>query len=168
MYIKGDGNTPPASPEEIIALHKRKFGVDNETTGTRYDEKQWTEYIKLCREYREDSSAPSMKDLQNEEIVTKDGFAKSGFIMFEDGYDGDDSLICCRLWKSKQKTGTVLDHDRFKGSLAKVFQESISFIERNTRTGWRKTSTGGREEVRAFLADGGATASYYYGPLSAQ
>ena len=150
VYIKGDGNTPPASPEEIIALHKRKFGVDNETTETRYDEKQWTEYIKLCREYKEDSSSPSIKDLQNEEIVTKDGFAKSGFIMFEDSYDGEDSLICCRLWKGKQKTGTVLDHDRFKGSLAKVFQETISFIERNTRTGWKKTSTGGREEVRAY------------------
>ena len=150
VYIKGDGNTPPASPEEIIALHKRKFGVDNETTEIRYDEKRWTEYIKLCREYREDSSVPSLKELQNEEIVTKDGFAKSGFIMFEDGYDGDDSLICCRLWKGKQKTGTVLDHDRFKGSLAKVFQESIRFIERNTKTGWKKTSTGGREEVRAY------------------
>ena len=150
VYIKGDGNTPPASPEEIIALHKRKFGVDNETTVTRYDETQWTEYIKLCREYREDSSSPSIKDLQNEEVVTKDGFAKSGLIMFEDSYDGDDSLICCRLWKGKQKTGTVLDHDRFKGSLAKVFQETISFIERNTRTGWKKTSTGGREEVRAY------------------
>lgn len=150
VYIKGDGNTPPASPEEIISLYKRKFGVDNETTETAYDEKQWTEYIRLCREYREDSSAPSIKDLQNEEIVTKDGFAKSGFIMFEDSYDGDDSLICCRLWKEKQKTGTVLDQNRFKGSLAKVFRESISFIERNTRTGWRKTSTGGREEVRAY------------------
>ena len=150
VYIKGDGNTPPASPEEIIALHKRKFGVDNETTETEYDEKQWTEYINLCREYREDSSVPSLKELQNEEIVTKDGYAKSGFIMFEDSYDGDDSLICCRLWKGKQKTGTVLDHDKFKGSLAKVFRDAISFIERNTKTGWQKTKAGGREEVRAY------------------
>ena len=30
VYVKGDGNTPPASPKEIIALYKRKFGVDNE------------------------------------------------------------------------------------------------------------------------------------------
>ena len=150
VYIKGDGNTPPASPEEIIALHKRKFGVDNETTETVYAEKNWSEYINLCREYREDSSAPTLKDLQNEEIVTKDGFVKSGFIMFEDSYDGDDSLICARLWKGKQKTGTVLDHDRYKGSLAKVFQESINFIERNTKTGWKKTSNGGRKEVRAY------------------
>ena len=32
VYIKGDGNTTPATPEEIISLSKRKFGVDNETT----------------------------------------------------------------------------------------------------------------------------------------
>ena len=31
VYIKGDGNTPPATPEEIITLHKRKFGIDNES-----------------------------------------------------------------------------------------------------------------------------------------
>ena len=56
---------------QSIALHKRKFGVDNETTEIKYDEKKWTEYIKVCREYREDSSAPTLKDLQNEEIVSK-------------------------------------------------------------------------------------------------
>ena len=71
VYIKGDGNTPPASPEEIIALHKRKFGLDNETTETVYAEKKWSEYINLCREYREDSSAPTIKDLQNEEKTLK-------------------------------------------------------------------------------------------------
>lgn len=150
VYIKGDGNTPPATPEEIIALHKRKYGVDNETTETRYDENEWTEYISLCKEYREDSSIPTLKDLQNEEIVSKDGYAKSGFMMFRDSYDGEDSLICCRLWKGKQKTVTVLDHGRYKGSLAKVFQEAFYFIERNTKTGWRKTEMGGREEIRAY------------------
>lgn len=150
VYIKGDGNTPPATPEEIIALHKRKYGVDNETTETMYDEKEWTEYISLCKEYREDSSIPTLKDLQNEEIVSKEGYAKSGFMMFRDSYDGEDSLICCRLWKGKQKTVTVLDHGRFKGSLAKVFQETFHFIERNTKTGWRKTEIGGREEIRAY------------------
>lgn len=150
VYIKGDGYTPPATPEEIIALHKRKYGVDNETSEIIYDEKKWTEYTSLCREYREDSSTPTLKDLQNEEIVSKDGFAKSGFIMFCDDYAGEDSLICCRLWKGKQKTVTVLDSERFKGSLARVFQEAFAFIERNTKTGWRKTENGGREEIRSY------------------
>ena len=30
VYIKGDGNATPATPEEIIALPKRKYGVDDE------------------------------------------------------------------------------------------------------------------------------------------
>lgn len=150
VYIKGDGNTPPATPEEIITLHKRKFGIDNETSEIRYDENKWTEYIAMCHEYRDDSSSPSLKDLQNEEIVSKDGYAKSGFLMFCDEYERDDSLVCCRLWDGKQKTGTVLDHDRFKGSLAKVFQDTFHFIERNTRTGWKKTQHGGRVELRSY------------------
>ncbi|MDO4285776.1 MAG: ATP-binding protein [Eubacteriales bacterium] len=150
VYIKGDGNSTPASPEDIISLSKRKFGVDNETSEIPYEEDRWREYLELCRKYREKSSIPTIKDLQNEEIVSKEGYAKSGFIMFSDAYDGDDSLICCRLWKGKDKTGTVLDSGRYKGSLAKVFQNVLNFIERNTRTGWRKTESGGREEVRAY------------------
>ena len=150
VFTKGDGYALPATPEEIIALARRKYGVDNETTDTRYDEAKWTEYIDLCKEYRDDSKAPTLKELQNEEIVSEDGYAKSGLIMFEDGYEGEDSLICCRLWRGKKKTGTVLDSDRFKGSLANVFRNTLKFIERNTKTGWKKTENGGRESIRAY------------------
>ena len=150
VYIKGDGNSTPATPEDIISLSKRKYGVDNETSEILYEENGWKEYLDLCREYRKASTVPTIKELQNEEIISKDGYAKSGFIMFGDNYTGDDSLICCRLWKGKDKTGTVLDSGRYKGSLAKVFQNALNFIERNTKTGWRKTEDGGREEVRAY------------------
>ena len=150
VYIKGDGNTAPATPEEIISLSKRKFGVDNETTDVQYNEKEWTEFLSLCKEYREDLSVPTMKELQNEEIITADGYVKSGFIMFSDAYERDDTLVCCRLWNSEKKNGTVLDSERFKGSLVKVFRDSLSFIERNTKSGWRKTGKGGREEVRSY------------------
>ena len=34
-----------------------------------------------------------MKELQNEEIVSKDGYAKSGFIMFSDNYNEDGRLL---------------------------------------------------------------------------
>ena len=150
VYTKGDGYTAAATPEEIIALHKRKHGIDNETTDIKYDESSWKEYVKLCCDYRSDRSAPTIKELQNEEIVSKDGFVKSGFNMFSDEYEGDDSLICCRLWKDKQKTGVVLDQGRYRGSLARVFQDALSFTERNTKTGWEKVETGGRSEIRAY------------------
>ena len=70
--------------------------------------------------------------------------------MFSDEYERDDTLVCCRLWTGKQKTGAVLDHDRFKGSLAKAFHDAFHFIERNTKTGWEKTQHGGRVELRAY------------------
>ena len=115
-----------------------------------YDEKLWTSYIDLCKEFRSDKSSPTLKDLQNEEIVSKDGFAKTGLLMFKDDYNEDDSLICCRLWKGNNKTGTVLDSEKFKGPLSTAFRHTLSFIERNTKTGWNKTSNGGREEVRSY------------------
>ncbi len=150
VYIKGDGYSAPATPEEIISLSKRKYGVDNETTDIRYDEKQWSAYMDLCREFRNDSSAPDLKELQNEEIVSGDGFAKSGLLMFKDDYDGDDTLVCCRLWEGRNKVGTVLDSARFKGPLPAVIRNALAFMERNTKTGWRKTQSGGREEIRAY------------------
>lgn len=150
VYIKGDGNATPATPEEIISLHRRKFGVDKETTDTSYSEGEWMQYLSLCQKYRADGSKPGIKELQNEEIVTKDGLVKSGFIMFRDDYDGDDTLICARLWKGNDKTGDVLDAGRFKGSIAKIYEETLKFIERNTKSGWRKKMDGGREEIRAY------------------
>ena len=37
-----------------------------------YTDNQWSEYLNLCKEYRQDKSVPTMKELQNEEIVSKD------------------------------------------------------------------------------------------------
>src|SRR5574344_258892 len=150
VYIRGDGNSTPATPEDIISLSKRKFGVDNETTDIVYLEDNWSDYIELCKEFRSDKSAPTVKELQNEEIISKDGFAKSGLMMFRDDYSGDDSLICCRLWRGKDKTGTLLDSEKIKGPLSKGLKLALQFIERNTKTGWKKTSDGGREEIRSY------------------
>ena len=150
VYVKGDGNSTAATPEEIIALSKRKFGVDNDTSEVVYKEDDWSEYIDLCKTYRSDKSAPSVKQLQNEEIVSKDGFAKSGLLMFKDDYAGDDSLICCRLWKGKNKTGEVLDSEKIKGPLSRCLKFALNFIERNTKTGWKKNQEGGRNEIRSY------------------
>ena len=150
VYVKGNGNTIPATPEDIISLSGRKQGIDNETSELLYSEEKWSDYLNLCRSFRNDESIPDIKELQNEEIVSKDGFAKTGFIMFMDDYDGDDTLISCRLWKGKNKSGSVLDSMRMKGSLSRVFFEAIKFIDRNTKIGWQKTESGGRKELRSY------------------
>ena len=150
VYVKGDGNSTPATPEEIISLSKRKFGVDNETTEIFYSEVDWSDYINLCKEFRSDNSAPTIKEFQNEEIISKDGYVKSGFIMFRNDYNEDDSLVCCRLWRGCDKTGVVLDSEKLKGPLTTVLRRTLNFIERNTKVGWKKTDAGGREEIRSY------------------
>lgn len=153
VFIRYDGNTIPASPEDIISLSKKKLGIDNEKTNIKYNEKNWSLYLDLCKDNRENNTIPKLKELQSMEVVTADGYAKSGFLMFENSYKSDDSLICCRLWQGKNKLGTVLDKARYKGPLSEVYYSTMAFIERNTKKGWRKTSDGRREELRAYPLD---------------
>ncbi len=135
------------SADSIVRYREGDF---NETTDILYSEDNWSDFIDLCKEFRSDKSAPTVKELQNEEIISKDGYAKSGLMMFRDDYSGDDSLICCRLWRGNDKTGTVLDSEKIKGPLSKGLKLALLFIERNTKTGWKKTPDGGREEIRSY------------------
>lgn len=150
VYVKGDANSTPATPEEIIALHKRKSGIDNELTNIKYDPKEWSQYIALCKEFRANGSEPTIKELQNEDVVSSDGYVKSGFLMFKDDYNEDDTLVSCRLWTGVNKAGSVVDTLRERGSIAKCFKDALIFIERNSRIGWKKTNNGGRKEIRSY------------------
>lgn len=150
VYIKGDGSSVPATPRDIVSLSKRKYGVDDFLTDEKYDPAKWSDYESLCLEFRVDGDRPDIKELQNEDIVSANGLVKSGFLMFKDGYDSDDSLTCLRLWRGKDKAGVVLDSKRVKGPLGYCLRESIAFIERNTKIGWEKKEYGGREEIRSY------------------
>lgn len=150
VYVKGDGNTTPATPEDIISLSGRKYGVDNHYTDVDFDSNKWTGFNQLCENYRSDGSVPSLKEMQNEEVVSIEGKASYGLLMFKDDYDEDLSLICCRLWSGNNKTSNVLDSLRCKGSLAESFQRVLAFIERNTKVGWIKTESGGRKKTFSY------------------
>ena len=60
VFIKANGNATPATPEEIISLSKRKYGVDNETSEVAYTDNQWSVYLNLCKEYWQDISATTL------------------------------------------------------------------------------------------------------------
>lgn len=64
VYVKGDGNSTPATPEEIISLSGRKYGIDNHFTDVSFDDGAWTKYFQLCKTYRSDSTVPTYKELQ--------------------------------------------------------------------------------------------------------
>lgn len=52
--------------------------------------------------------------------------------------------------EGSNKAGEVLDTGRYTGPLLDVFDNALTFIERNTKIGWKKTSEGGREEIRSY------------------
>ncbi len=150
VYVKGDGNSTPATPEEIISLSGRKFGIDNHFTDIDFDATSWMKYMELCRTFRTDYSSPSFKELQNEEIVSPDGKVSYGFLMFKDDYDDDLSLVSCRLWSGKDKSGDVIDSVKLKGPIGENFRNALAFVERNTKTGWAKKENGGRESIFSY------------------
>lgn len=150
VFVKGNGNTVPANPEEIAALSKRKYGVDCSKTEIIYAPEQWTAYNQMCNEFRENHDAPSVKELQSAGIVTPDGYVKSGFLMFKDGYDGNDTAIHCRLWKGTGKSAYALDRKFFRASISENFLSAIDFLEKNTKIGFKKLSNGGRQDVRSY------------------
>lgn len=150
VFIEGDGNSTSATPEEIISLPGRKYGVDNHYTDIDYDERLWSKYLRLCENYRSDFSKPSIKELQNEEIVSIDKKASYGLLMFKDDFNDDMSLICCRLWSGNEKSSNVIDSIKLKGPLCESFPNVLSFIERNTKPGWKKRNDGGRESITSY------------------
>ena len=153
VFIKGNANSRPAYPEEIIELGKKKFGVDNSESDVDYDESKWQNYIELCKEYRDDHHAPSVKELESNSCLSPEGKAKSGFLMFKDDYSGGDTAIHCRLWKGKDKSGYVISRKFFRNGIAENLLGALSFLEQYTCVGYEKLPNGGRKELRSYPKD---------------
>lgn len=150
VYVKGDGNSVPARPSDIISLGGKKHGVDNSVSNIMYDENEWSSYISLCQEFRKAQDYPSVKELINNEIVNEEGYVTTGLLMFKDDYHGDDTRIHCRLFRGLSKDDEVIDRAEFKGSIADCLINSLKFVKRNTKKGYRKLSNGGREDIFSY------------------
>ncbi len=151
VYLRNDGATIPASIEEIIAMSKRKFGVDGLILNKIYEKKDFTSFNKLAKVYRKDNSEPTEKMLINNEVIYEDGRITQGFSMFSDNYNEDDTLVCCRLWNGYNKgTDEALDKKEFKGNLCDIFENVMNFIKRNSRSGFVKTKDGGRINTYSY------------------
>jgi len=151
VFVRKDGSTPPSTVDEIMAMSRKIIGIDGEPTSVRYKREDYSSFLNLCKKYRDDHSEPLEEDMVSAGILTPTGFVKSGFSMFADSFSGQDSLIACRLWDGVEKTGgTTLDRKKFKGPLGECFAFAMSFLERNTREGYRKKDGVGRETVRSY------------------
>lgn len=150
VYTKGDGNSLPSSSEDIIALSKRKFGVDSYITEEKFNKNNFTLYLNMCKQYRINNDEPSIKDMQNYEIIDSNEYITTGLSMFKDDYNGSDTEIHCRLFRGLDKSCEVIDRLFLSGSISKCFKETMSFFQRNTRHGYKKLNNGKRENTFSY------------------
>ena len=89
--------------------------------------------------------------LINEEVVNQDGRITEGLNMFSDLYNSDDTLVSCRLWNGFNKgVDEIIDKKEFKGCLCNVYENTIDFIERNSKSGFIKLKDRTRLDTHSY------------------
>ncbi len=151
VYVRENGSSVPASVSRILKMGKRKFGIDSQILNEQYQKNKFKTYNDLAKRYRLDKKEPTVELLMSNEVVNKDGRITQGLKMFSDDYKNDDTLLVCRLWNGYDKgTNEALDIKELKGSLSYVFNETIKFVFRNSRSGFIKMSNGGRLDTLSY------------------
>ncbi len=151
VYIRENGASVPAGIHEILKMNKRKFGMDGQVLNSQYEKNKFTLFNRLSKIYRNDNQEPTLKMLINEEAVNQDGRITEGLHMFADSYNSDDTLVSCRLWNGFNKgVDEVIDKKEFKGCLCNVYENTIDFIERNSKSGFIKLKDGTRLDTHSY------------------
>lgn len=151
VYVRENGSSVPASISRILKMGKRKFGIDSQILNEQYQKNKFKTYNDLAKRYRFDKKEPTVELLISNEVINKDGRITQGLKMFSDDYKNDDTLLVCRLWNGYDKgVNEVLDIKELKGSLSYVFNETIKFVSRNSRSGFIKMSNGGRLDTLSY------------------
>ncbi len=151
VYIRQDGASIPATVSQILAMGKRKLGMDRQVLNEQYEAKDFTKFIRLAALYRKDGQKPTEKTLISKEVLAEDGRLTEGFKMFSDGFESDETLTVCRLWNGFDKgSDAVIDKKEFKGCLCDVFQNVMGFVERNSRSGFIKQKEGSRLDTVSY------------------
>ncbi len=151
VYIRENGSSVPASISKILKMGKRKLGVDNQILNEQYQKNRFIKFNSLAKKYRLDEKEPTIELLMSNEVVYKDGRITQGLNMFSDDYNNDDTLLVCRLWNGYDKgVNESLDIKEFKGSLSYIFDETIKFISRNSRSGFVKMNNGSRLDTLSY------------------
>lgn len=151
VYIREDGATVQATVSQILAMGKRKLGMDGQMLNVQYESKNFTKFAKLAMSYRKDGERPTEKMLISKEVVGQDGRIAEGLRMFSDGYDSDETLAACRLWNGFDKgVDECIDKKEFKGCLCDVFTNIMDFVSRNSRSGFIKRPDGSRLDTFSY------------------
>lgn len=152
VFIRKDGQTVKASPEEIIELSNKfnSWNLDERKTEIKFKHSNFSSFFNACKTYREDHTIPADKRLIDCNAVTENKLLTYGASLFEDNCKDKNTLITCHLYAGFDKSARVLDHSEFVGNLISGYEFMKDFIDFNKRHGFEKTENGGRKEIISY------------------
>lgn len=80
-------------------------------------------------------------DLVSFKLMLEDGQMTNAGVLFADQWNIHHSRVFCTRWNGLEKANSAqdaLDDAEYTGSLLDLFDDSMSFIKKNTKKGWRK------------------------------
>ena len=150
IYVRHDGQSVPATVEEIVELLrvKKTRNLDAESTGIPFNPNDFSAFNAAAskekkREIALDTSlAKSIGFIDDSLALTQCGF------LFSDSCSQPNSNVHLRKWAGLSKGASrVLDDKEFFGSLLYLYERTLAFIASNTPSGYIKTFSGHEQEL---------------------
>lgn len=133
--------------KEITGFELTEFII--KSTGTSYDEmvsdlnRDELTFDAFAKRYRKmtRNRFDYDNDLVSFKMMKEDGQMTNAGVLFADQWSIHHSRVFCTRWNGTEKAGSAqdaLDDSEFTGSLINLFDETMAFIKRNSKRGWRK------------------------------
>ena len=134
--------------KEITGFELTEFIM--KTTGASYDEmiadvdrkKLTFEYLSKKHLDATGSQLELDKDLVSFKLLHEEKQVTNAGVLFADQWIIHHSRVFCTRWNGLEKansTQDAVDDKEYTGSLVNLFDGTLSFIVRNTKSGWRKS-----------------------------
>ena len=133
--------------KEISGFELTEFII--KSTGTSYDamisdiERNKLTYDAFSKRYAKatHNELDLDSDLVSFRLMLEDGQMTNAGVLFADQWNIHHSRVFCTRWNGLEKADSAqdaLDDAEYTGSLLNLFDDSMSFIKKNTKKGWRK------------------------------
>ncbi len=135
--------------KEITGFELTEFII--KSTGTSYDEmtadieRERLSFNALKKKYQ--STTHNTLDMDDDlisfKLMKEDGQMTNAGVLFADQWNIHHSRMFCTRWNGLEKAGSAqdaMDDDEFTGSLVDLYENTMAFIKKNSKRGWRKES----------------------------
>lgn len=147
-----NGESDPASIEKIVRMYKKQDSLtyDGAETNIRFNEDDFKCLSNAYKEYNPTHKDIDYKKLYDLHVIFENGNITFALSLFKDNCKNQCTLIRCRLYDGFDKSAVVLDKVEYLGNLIDGYKFMKSFINRNTKHGYKKAKNGGQIQLFSY------------------